>query len=576
MRLKHTVLYTMGLVFAISLVSGCEDDSDSSAKAAREKTAAVLATLEGHISSEKLTEAQQTIRSVLSNRGEGRDPALLAEGNLSLFRVRTEAIELEKLTIPVFRQIRTAQENTRRVSQIQLQRERIEQLIQDGDNEIQELTTVLEKGTEVIPGLKSQLAAQQSKQADLTDRRAQWMQKAQAAEQQLQSLQARADEALQQARLTSDTQKAGLEKAGYDLLLQKKEFYIKKQEALDMAAELSSRIDLVRPIVEKLTGDIGKTQQKISDLKQSAQLRQLRQLQQDLNLDESREQQALKEQVQTLEKQADAYRSGWRNLIDKTQKILDSYDQIRSGELGPIIQFKKGQVNALLGSIQASRLYFESELGLALEGFSKTADQETARIIQRAMVVVAEDDMITQATGYFDKADEAFAAALSSGSSLGKAFGADVTKSRLLAMDEKMSLADRLDRFELAESTQTRLDELKQEAVEKYGPTFTLSETSRLLDKGLDYSPQIPFDSRLYFESIKSSLTAWKSMRGQAQEQRARQTLEEIKRFESQADETLLELLAPEKRAIETAIEQGFPEQAAGGTSSQPAEPNGF
>ena len=578
MRLKQAVLYTIGLVFTLCLVPGCTEDSEqANDREIREKTAQAMAELGGYISEDKITAAQGMIQSALSKRtGGARDSALLIDGNLKLMDLRSKALELDLLIPPVMRQFRIIQEDARRVSQIQLQKQQIDQLILEADKEIQELKDYLNTGTDTAPSLHRQLEIQQTALADLTNQKAQWQQKAQDAERTLQALQQQADDALEQADLASGTQKAELETSGYQRLLQKKNPYIQKQEALDQISSLEDQIELVQPTIRRLNENIDETTRTIASLQQSPQLQQLRNLQQDLNRETLREQQALAAQVRSLEEQADTCRKTWQTLQEEMQQALEVYSQIRSRELQATVYFKQGQIQALLGSHLASRLYFESELGLAIEGLIESSDKTIESTLRPAMAIVAEDELIRQAMENYDKADESFASALSAGSGLGKDFQADVTKSRLLTLDEKMRLADRMDRYELAEAAQSRLDTLRQEAVEKYGPTFTLSETARLLEKGLDYAPRVPFDSTLFFDSIKSQLSKWRTLQGPQQEQEAHRTLEQIRQLETQADETLLKLLAPEKQAIETAIEQGFPEQAAGGSSSQPAEPNGF
>lgn len=579
MLVKEFLTCSIGFTLTICLLSGCSDNPDrQAARAVQEQTAQTLDSLQGHVNDEKLTQAQASLDSAIARPGGGasKDSALLASGNLQLMQVRQAVINMELTAVPVTEQIRQIQEYARRVGQIQLQSRRIEQLLAEGDQEMQDLETYVSRQDEQNPGLRVQLAAEKAKLADLMDQKAQWQQKADAADRQLQQLQTKADDALRRAQLAKDTEKAQLEETGYDLLLQKKQYYLEKQSALDQVALVDAQIALVRPSAERLESNLQQTEEKIDQLRQSAQLEQLRKIKLDLAAEEETEKQNVVQQIHELQEYADTFRTTSEKVVADLEKIVEVLAQVRSRDPQPVVKFKTAQAYALLGSVQAARLYFETDLGAAVAGLSQAVGQEIKPLLEQASPQVDEEELFTRTAAYFDKADEAFEAALSSSQGLDKAFEADVTKSRLIALDEKMRLADRLNRYELAENTQTRLEELRKAAAEKLGPSFTLSETARLLESGLNYTPRVPFDSELYFESIKSQLVAWKSLRGPEREQTALQTLEAIKQLETQADETLLGLLAPEKRAIETAIEQGFPEETAPVSAPGPGEPNGL
>ncbi len=584
MRVREFVTRLIACILLVGFISGCSDHPDRQAtKKIRNKTNQALDKLAGHISEQKLTDAKGTLQEAIGQRasGEAHGAALLASGNLKIMQAREGLVNLELTAMPVTEQIRQIQEYSRRLSRIQLQRERIETLLAQGDQEIEELGQILDRNDERNPGLRAQLAAHQTQLSELTKQQAQWQQKADAADEQLQALQSRADEALRQARLAGGSQKEQLEKTGYDLLLQKKSYYLDKQEAVDQVGLFQSRIDLIRPLAESLRQDIAQTEQKIAQLRQSEHRQQLRSLRQELQAEENRETQNVLQQINELKQYAGAFRMASEALIADVEQILGHWEQIRSRDAQPVVAYKSAQSRALIGSILASRLYFEADLGLALEGLTQTADASIQSALQEALGVVAEDELLKRAVEQFDQADEAFESAQSFSSQLKgndqKSFEADVTKSRLLVLDEKMRLADRLDRYELAEASQTKMDQLRKEADEKFGAAFAASETAELLDKGLAYTPRAPFDSTLFFESIKPQIVAWKSKIGPEREQTALQTLQYITQLEARGDETLIQLLEPEKRAIETARDQGFPEEAAAPPSSMGfGEPNGF
>lgn len=579
MLAKEFLTCLVGFALTIGFLAGCSDNPDrQAARAIQETTAQTLDSLQGHVNREKLTKAQADLQSAANLRGAGdaKDAALLAAGNLQIMQAREDVINLELTRVPVTGQIRQIQQYARRVTQVQLQKQRIEQLLTQADQELLDLQRHL-SGADDQVGLQAQLIAEQTRLSDLMDQKLQWQQKADEADRRLQSLQARADDTLGRAGQAAGDEKATLEQTGYDLLMQKKDYYLAKQGAMDQVSNLDDQVALVRPSVERLQENIRQTEEKISQLKQSDQLQQLRDLKRDLEAEENQEKENVAQQVRELQQYAETFRTASEAIVTELEAVLETYQQIRSRDQQPIVNFKTAQTRALLGSVLASRLYFEVDFRTAVDGLIESVDSDIQPLLQEAATAGPQEELVTRTLESFDKADEAFESALSSGSSLGKDFKADVTKSRLIALDEKMRLADRLDRYELAQTTQTRLDELRQAAVEEFGPTFTLSETARLLEQGLDYMPRVPVDSELFFESVKTQLSAWKSLQGTEQEQAARQTLAAIEQLEAQADENLLKLLEPEKRAIRTAIEQGFSQQAAPSASTRgPGEPNSF
>ena len=584
MRYHSLVAGLAGLLMVLGLISGCSDDPSHQADMQmQEKTAAAIDSL---VNKRDVEQARRQLDSALAIRGsaESRDSALLTSGDLEYTEAGRQVSDLELMTLPAQRVLIAAQGQIRRILKLQVEQQRTQQLIDSGDQEIQELKQVLAGDGNVLPGLHNELAEAKRKMQQLEQQKQQWQQKENEADNQLQALQTRADEQLEQSRQAPAAQQAAMEQAGYQTLMQKKDSYFDKQEAVTQLDALDKQIALVSPVIERLTAYIQETEQKITGLENSQELVMLRAQRQALAADIGTEQATLRDQLSAFKKEVAGYRSACELALASLDKVAGIYDKVQSRSSRPTVLYKKAQTQSLTASVYASRLLFESHISLAVEGMINSAGEDAAlrSLLQDGMVTVAEDQLLAKAVELYDAADKTFEQALSEGRSLGpdnsKQYILNVTKSRLLNMHAKMKLADSLDRYELAEKTQATLDELRQKAAADLGPAYTQSETARLLEKGLNYVPKMPFDSELFFEAIRPNITAWRQVQGTPaqREAAARQALQQIQQIEAEADEKLLRLLQPEKQALESAIANGFTEETPAAPRSRTTEPNNF
>lgn len=584
MRTHSIVIGLAGLTAALMMVSGCSDDPAHQAeRQVQEKTAEAMDVFryQGDAAG-----ARQRLDWALSQRGSAvsRDAAGLAIGNLELADVRRQAADLELAKLPAQRELTGVQEQIRRIQKLQLQQMRVQHLIESGEQEIVELKVTLEGDGGSEPGLRNKLAQVQAQIRQLEEQQGHWEQKEAEADSQLVALEAQAEARFQEAKASSGAGRASLEQAGYAIRLKKKPYYFDKQEAVNQREVADNQIALIRPTEELLKTAIVQTAQKITDLENSTELAQLRTGRSQLAGQITAEQGVLRDQLSRFKQEVAGYRLAVDRTLDSLKAVFERYETIRSRDSQPTVLYKKAQIQSLTGSLTASRLLFEASVSLAVEGMIQTAGEDAVMkgLLQEGFLTVAEDQLLASAFESFDQADQTYEQALSEGRGLGsddgKQYVLNATKSRLLNLHAKMKLADSLDRYELAEKAQAVLDEQIRKAGE-LGPSFTQSETARLLEKGLNYIPQMPYDSELYFEQIRADITAWRQAQGTAQqrEEAARQALALIEQYEAQADEKLLPMLQPEKQAVQAAIERGFAEEAASPAPTpgpSPTDPN--
>lgn len=575
---------TVLLSAAIGLLAGCSDDPAHQAHktvSAKTEEAAALLTYEGNL------EAVRARVDEAISAGGGpavQEPAYLTLGNVELTELRQLAADWEAAKQPVLNILIHLVDQVRRIGTLRDQQMGVSQMIEISRSEISELEQALSGGGPAGEGLVQELARAREELAALQTQRAEWAAKADAADQQLSLLQAQADERFREAKLAAGQRKTDLEKTGYEILLKKKEFYSSKQEAVTQVQMFDRQIALVQPRVERLTAGIQEIRTKLEGLRQSEQLAQLQTAQQQLAQQIQQETDTLRQMVAELREHLAAYQQQYGQLDSAIEQTLRTYERIQSRTSQPTVLYKKGQVYSLAGQLSGARLLFELMVSVSVEELIKAAGGDAAveALLREGLLTVAEDEWLNKAAAAFDEADKAFEQALASGRALGGEaagqFAVNVTASRLLNLHSKMKLADSLDRYEMADAVEAVLKEQMQKAAE-LGPAFTQSETARLLEKGLNYVPPVPYDSELFFESIRPQVTAWKQLQGtpEQREQAARQALMLIEQLEAKADEKLLKLLQAEKQAVQTAIERGFnepvPVPGAGPSFGEPNQP---
>lgn len=569
------------LTAAVWVILGCSDDpAHQTQKKIYQKTseAAAMLTYKGDLEG-----ARTQLEQALSTSGTPtvREPAYLTLGALEVDNLQRQAAQLEAAKQPALNSLLQITEQIYRIEKLRAEQQRVAQLIESNEKEMEELQQSLEGGGSFGHGLRSELTTAQEELAALKASRDEWAAKAAAADEQLSLLQAQAEDYFQKAKTAGPDKRAELEKTGYEILLQKKGFYSDKQEAVTQVAMLERQIALLEPRVQRLAQAVEDIQNKLEALRQSAQLAQLRVAHQQLAEQIQQEMATLRQMVSALRGHIQSYQQQHEQVSATLEKVLETYEQVRSPNTLPAVLYRKGQLQSLAGRLAGSRLQFELSMSMSIEQLIQAAgeDADAAEILREAVLTVAEDEWLSKAMAAFDQADEVFGRALAEertlGGEAGKQFAANVTASRLLNLHSKMKLADSLDRYELAETTEAALKEQMQKAAE-LGPLLAQSETMRILEKGLQYLPQMPYDSELFFESIRPQLTAWKQAQGtpQEREQAARQALTLIEQFEANADEKLRGLLQAEKDAVKAAIARGFEEPTIAPVTTN--EPNQF
>jgi hypothetical protein len=183
-----------------------------------------------------------------------------------------------------------------------------------------------------------------------------------------------------------------------------------------------------------------------------------------------------------------------------------------------------------------------------------------------------DTDYKKKTIAYFDQSIETYEKAVSQAGRMGADAKCSLLKSKLLALYGKMQFADLTGEFDLANSTETAMDELIQKGTE-LGVCFTQSETMRVItNEGLNYLPSLPLNMEVFVEGKKQELSAWKRLPISEQEVVVESNIQEIDALIAQYGEEVAQQLEPLKQEMLSAKERGFEAPAPG--SSDFGEPN--
>lgn len=213
-----------------------------------------------------------------------------------------------------------------------------------------------------------------------------------------------------------------------------------------------------------------------------------------------------------------------------------------------------------------------NDLADRIENLVESTDPSFVSILQSELAIRSElNGSYEQKTlEYFDQAIETYEQAVSRSGSLGGDAKCSLLKSELLALHSKMQLADLLGQYELANTTETAMEELIQKGTEM-GVCFTQSEAMRVVkNEGLDYLPSIPLNMEVFIDGKIEELSAWKGLRLQEQEAEIDKNLQAIDDLIAQYGQDVAGRLEPLRQEMLTAKERGFEEPAPGSDGGEP------
>jgi hypothetical protein len=394
----------------------------------------------------------------------------------------------------------------------------------------------------------------------------------------LDDYQVRSEALLKKADLEKGDEKLSLKKQAYDLLLEGTDEYVQSQAAENKIGVLEGQLALVQTRVKSLEDNLQRTQAQVDALETAEARQTLKGQRTEIDTLLSDQQKSIYAYADTIKAGLDAYRQAAQEASDVLEKAAEHYQRVRSAEAGFSAAVRQGDSYAYAARVCAEQMIFSRGVAMRLSGIVASADETLTRGLAERLPLNADLDPegLQKIMGLYDLAEKAYEDAFGQtrrSLEYGKAAACSVLSSHILAIRSKMQWADALAQYELAKQAHDRLQELKTQG-EKFGSSFTLSETARLLDNGLDFVPALSVNVELYFEtSIRKQLGTWKQQATpELQAAAVEKNLIEMEALVKTYGDEMLRLLEPLKQEMLAAKERGF--VAVVSAATEAGEPN--
>lgn len=583
---KSFILCLLAIVFAgwLSLyMTGCTDNPE--AKAAKEMRNQTAEAVQLSTEKKEYKSAQEKVMLLLeTNRSRGltKDAALLASGNLAMTQGQRLQSDLGLKTFQLQQEVDTLEKALRSSERFLIQKERIEKLLKTDDDKFIELQNILE-GQDQAEGLKKQLELANAEMEQLLSQRELVQTGKDHTQSILDEYQSNADDLMRQAELTKGDQRLDLEKQAFAILEKRKDYYTKVQAAENEISLLDSDIALAQVRVDGLTRSIQDIQDQIEAINTSQAHVSLNQQMQEIEESIAGNQGRLAAVAEKVNAGRAAYREMSNQICAVYDGAIAEFTKVtsRDAEFTATVQWAdSAQYAALAASaLVKTQKYMADRFRTLLD----STDEQFKPFIQsqfQAMQGSNADDA-KKAFAYFDQSIEGYAKALESVAGLSRNLAPSqmddvkcrLLKSQLLTLHSKMQLADLIEAFDLANTTETALNELIQKG-EQVGVCFSQSEAMRIVEnKGLGYFPLLPLDMEAFMSGKKQELSEWKRLPINEQEAAVDINLQTIDDLVAKYGQEAASQLEPLKQEMLAAKERGFKEPAPG-SSSMFGEPN--
>jgi hypothetical protein len=546
------------------LLAGCTDNpQNKAAKELREATDEAMAMAEKGIvldaSGEVLTDqlyakARQRLNAALSKAStagnEAAGSGYLAGGNLNFAQARCLRRQLHSHTIPVSGKIDQLSMMGRKLVNLQMQQERLEQMSAAADAEIAKLTELVEGATQQA-GLKAELAASQAQLTQLQTEKADWLGKQQEAQNRASRIQKLADEKFQAAELAEGDDKATLQEAAFALRHSRKEPLSEAQDAEDHAVILQSRINTLGPAVDNLRGDIKRIIAKIDKMTNSLEREQLK-----TQADEVKNQiDSSNTRANTIVEDMKTAANAYSQKVAAITKLLDAaiadYGRIMSRSLRQTKNSRIAESNFWKASVGADEVYFRQNVGLRLDSIAAAAEGQLSTTLSATAEEFSKVDQERSKAinDAYDKTIAEYSESPGSGAS-----AMDTASNHALALYGKMTFAERLGDYDTADAALNKADELLAK-IKETNPAFLGSITARLVTGSNEFIPPMSVDMTEKYDDLRKEFTSWKSLRGDEAKVRVEELLVMLDNMKPPLDASEFD---QERAAMKAALQKGF------------------
>ncbi len=549
MKHKQTVIYILGIGFALSLVTGCSDKPEAkAAKEAREQAQKAMAVVEDYKleSGYDYAAARQEVDKAvaLANRAGGlADSVYFASAELTSAYASKQFVKLSEAQEDAAKELSDCAGIVLKLSACKTQMDSIDMLKNTGVQEAGELETLL---NEQKLGVDAKLADAQKQLDGLNASLKGFEDAAAAAKKAADEIQAAANQMLRDAQLLEGQSRIELERKAYAMLQgndpaskDSSVFHYNSlvQENIDQAEAVSVRINTIMPLITKLNDDVVSLAKRIDELKN-----------QDKTLGFSTQSDSLSKQYSDLESELTerlaafntkfaAYRQYVADQSSLYMESQENYAKVRTEGLRANAQIRAADCSKSIASLNADAFAFSKRVADNLKHIAEVKVNDVAASFEQL-----RDQFDTLATEYaeatksgYDKAFEEYQEVIDRYSS--GQFADMAARNYMSAIYSRINFdTSAADAAAVKKSLLAKVEEIKEISIAA-DPTFANSKVAALfVQYGMEFKTA---EQKLQeeFLAVKVEFAAAMSLSGQAKQDRLLELLGKFNDLERTEDE---------------------------------------
>ncbi len=559
------------VIVVLVLVASCSDDPAS--KAAKELRKSVSSALAAGTNEKVLDNLDRALRKS-SAAGKSADPIRMTAVNIALDSARGIIDKLDDCDYQADEELGKISLTIHNAGELQIEYEHLKDIINAASKQINILKEQID-GNKQVPGVKKRLEVATANVTKLTEQKNSFLDQAKQVQKRADDIQRQSDEKLKLSEIARGKERDMLHKQGYDLLYSKKEFVLKAQEAMDNVNLIQSQIDIASPLDKKLRKDLALLKSQAEAIKNSPQ--------------KAKNSSRLRE----LKKQIDGTSKKVTNIISKLKSLCQQYDQVVQ-QVTTVLEDSEKRCKKISGSLRstanariadsiftkaaaaARTVRFNEHIMLRLKSIASSSETSKANLNSMAK------KCRTTMTDYAKKAIEGFSLAAENYLKLAEKSRGDstidcaMTKNAMLALHEKILVAEVVEEYDAAEEALAAAEKLT-EKIQKYDPDFQSTALWQFTQGRSRYTPAMTLDSETYYQGLKKQLQEWKKLAGDVKKAEAARLLAELDKMTNPRDpEVFARIIGPERKLLENELSAKPREELTSISISISTDPNYF
>lgn len=507
--------------------------------------------------------AREKVKSALSEGQRARvnvDPTLLISGNLTFEQAWQMWSFLSADAKPMAKTVDDISAIIHEISGLLTERDKLENLLGALDVEVGQIEANISGGGDNV-ALEEQLADKMDRLDQLRKRLddlASQLQQARAVESEIQQ---RADEKFRQAESATGSEKLKLEREAYEILRGRKDTVLRNMTVVDQIENAEDQVSVVEPVMTKIEANLNAALSRLDEIEDSARRSELQQRLDDVADAIPQSQQQINRLATLLQQDRQVYSESFNEIMALMEQACSDYKKVRAESAAMAAKVRLVDCYFQAANMSLGSMNLHDTISLRLDSMAAFAEDMNVLGETAETFTTAGTDYSAKAVENYDEAIKIYDSLNKSSRRLGEDFACDVTKNYLLALHNRISLAEILGDNETADTLLAKVDELL-EAAEKFGAGFTKSATARIISGEMDYIPVLAVDNTAYYEEIRKQFQAWPRLNVAEREVEVNRLLALANEKKAElADEEFDKIIDPEIQRIEEAIAKGFEEE---------------